>query len=255
MALKGTEGQFNYFTELLNLALEKTQAEYGALDLAYASMPMVQDRQLQLLDSGGIDLIWSITTRAREQNYLPIYVPLANGLFGYRLFLITSDNQDRFPANISNEQLKQLQAVQATDWPDVHILRANQFKVETETYQNCFWLLIRNYVDYFPRGVSEINGELHLYEDNGVIVEPNLALYYPNLMYFFVKKQNTALAQRLQLGLERAMKDGSFQRLLHQYLVANDVKHILASRRIIVLHNPDMSPKSLRIAKDLPNLQ
>ena len=253
--LDGTEKQYFYFRSLLKAALDATESQYGRAILYDEVIPMVQERQLQLLDSGKLNVMWSVTTPQREKDYLPIYESLVRGIFGYRVFLINRDEQATFSAISSLDQLKTLIAVQGTDWPDVTILRQNGLRVETDTYQNCFLLLLRNYVDYFPRGISEVNGELDLYSDKGLSIETKFAYYYPNLMYYFVAKDNMALAERIQQGLIQTRVNGTFKRLLDDYLQQTNVNNILSNRKIIRLNNDQMSEQSLKVALSITPIE
>ena len=73
-------------------------------------------------------------------------------------------------------------------------------------------------------------------------VEPTLALYYPLPVYFFVARDNTALAERLQRGLQRALTDGSLKALFLQYHGSLLRQVQLDKRRLFRLNNPGLPP-------------
>ena len=81
------------------------------------------------------------------------------------------------------------------------------------------------------------------------MVEQGLLLYYPTAEYFFVSRQNTALAARLEKGLRLAIEDGSFDKLFREHPINANAfgKANLLRRRIIRLDNP-LLPKDTPFA-------
>ena len=63
---------------------------------------------------------------------------------------------------------------------------------------------------------------------------------YPNAFVFVLNKHNRRLLKALELGFERAMADGSLQRLLQQRFFTPWLKrHLrLRERRMVVLSTP-----------------
>jgi len=97
--------------------------------------------------------------------------------------------------------------------------------------------------DYFPRGLYQIKNELDTYAEWGFAIVPDLALHYPNAIHFFVAKDNTALAKRIELGLIRAKADGSFEALNESF-----TQFIWARQQ---LQNPSLKRLSLQ-APEVP---
>lgn len=231
----------DYFMAMLKLALEKTP-EDGPWSLQPAEESMSQSRALQRLSEGdGIDVMWSVTSRAREQQNRAIRIPLLKGLMGYRLLLIRAEDQPWFRRVQTLDQLRELRAGQGHDWPDTEILRANGLSVESSAdYNSLFRMLKQGRFDYLPRAINEPWAELEARPDEGLAVEEELLLYYPTAEYFFVNPDNEALADRLERGLRRAIEDGSFDRLFREHPVnANAFGRAgILKRRVIRLDNP-----------------
>jgi hypothetical protein len=63
---------------------------------------------------------------------------------------------------------------------------------------------------------------------------------YP--VYYWVRKDNTVLADRISRGLQMALADGSFKRLFQTYYAKeiNDVQH--DRRKVFRLKNPLLPP-------------
>ena len=236
-----------YFLAVLQLALEKT-ADQGNIALQPASEAMTQSRALQRLSEGdGIDVVWSMTSIEREKQNRPIRIPLLKGLMGYRLLIIRAEDQSWFRRVQTIDQLRELRAGQGHDWPDTEILRANGLAVEaTVDYDSLFRMLQLGRFDYLPRAVNEPWEELALRPGRGLAVEEGLMLYYPTAEYFFVHRDNDALAERIELGLRRALADGSFDKLFREHPVNANAfgKANILKRRIIRLDNPLLPPET-----------
>ena len=237
-----------YFTDLLQAALKVTQEEFGELTLQASRDFVYQSRVLWLLEQGReFDVTWTMTSSEREQQVLPIRIPLMKGLLGVRLAIINDKNIDKFANIKSLEDLRGLTALQGHDWPDTKILHANGLQVKTAPqYSEMFRLISRGRYDYFPRGVLEIFAELETTPYKNLIAEPNLVITYPSPIYFFVNKDNKPLARRLEKGLRLLIDSGEFDRLFREH--PNHVKALAAmnleQRRVIRLKNPDLPPET-----------
>jgi hypothetical protein len=84
-----------------------------------------------------------------------------------------------------------------------------------------------------------------------LVVEPHVAVHYHQDAYFMVNRKNTRLAQDIHDGLERAILDGSFDKLFQQYFGARIRKAQLEKRTVIELQNPLLSPETLSIRPEL----
>ncbi len=230
-----------YFVRVLGLALQKTEATDGPFRLVESTVAVAGDRSLEAVAAGILDVDWRLTSKEREEQFLPVRFPLLKGLSGYRVLLIREGDQGRFDEVRTLEDLRKLKAGQGTGWLDVDILRANDLPVvEVEGYDTLFFLLAQGRFDYFPRNVSEIVEEARAHRDRGLAVERGLLLHYPVAEYFFVSPQKAALADRLARGLSLALRDGSFDELFrgfpsHKLVLEKVGEH---GRRILELRNP-----------------
>jgi len=244
-----------YYLALLELALNKTipDQDYQQLSLRPFKRIIYRKRAFELLRSGELDVIWSMTSRAREKKALAIKVPLLKGLLGYRIFIIRQGEQQRFSLINSLEQLRGLTAGQGPHWLDTKILQANGLEVVTaESYHSLFSLLQRKRFDYFPRGVHEPWHEIIAHKDKNLVVEEKLLLRYPAPFFFFVSNNNTALHQRIKTGLQMAIADGSLDLLLSNHPITEKIfsEANIAQRLIIDLSNPQLSPETKALLED-----
>lgn len=204
-----------YFYRLLLLAVAKTQHDWGRLEVQ--ELPyMLQDKRLRTaLSQGVVDVIWSPTSHEYEERMLPVRVSLLKDLNNYRLLLIRKGDQPRFSSIKGLRDLSKLRGGISPQWTDAKIMEHNKLTlVEAVGYQKLFKMLAANRFDYFSRGVYQINAEMKVYGHLGLIVEKELILSYPNEVYFFVRKNDYKLAERIEVGLTRALEDGSFDELL-----------------------------------------
>ena len=234
-----------YPLALLTLALEKTGVKYSLMP---SDRIMLQGKALrQLRENREVNVVWSMTDSQREKDLLPVRIPLAKGLIGWRVFLINEMNEGRFYAGMSKNELLKLVPISGEEWPDTKILQANGFNVFTvPSYGNAAEVLETNKADFFPRSVMEVLNEVNVGElPAEVKLEKNLAIYYPTALYFFVNKGNTTLARLIETGLQMAIEDGSFDALFmstyEESLKQLDLQH----RTTIVLDNtllPELTP-------------
>lgn len=227
----------SYPIALLKLSLRKAGDPYR---LAASAVRMQQGRSLRLLEQGkGIDLLWTVTSRAREQAFLPVRIPIDRGLIGWRLLLIRQQDRALFAPRTSAAALAGLRAGQGHDWPDTEVLRANGLSVTTSTsYERLFKMLQLGHVQYFPRAVTEVWDELDAHTEQPLEVAAGVVLHYPEALYFFVNKSNTALAAAIEKGLRIAIADGTMEALFQQYFGAAIARADLQRRTIVTLSNP-----------------
>ncbi|MBU3004749.1 transporter substrate-binding domain-containing protein [Paraglaciecola arctica] len=242
--------QKTYYVALLQLAIDKAEHKFGPASLQHLGTSMVYQRKLMSLNNGELDVMWTVTSKQREQELLPIMIPILKGLIGYRVMVIQDNKQQEFTRTQSIQKIKDMVAIQGTDWADTDVLRANGFQVETSNWSNSFYTsLSKGHYDYFPRSILEPWAELKKLQFKNLVVESNHLLYYPAAMYFFVQKDNKSLAQRLEYGLNQAIEDGSFDQLFYNY-PAHKValsRGKIGSRVIHTLSNPFL-PQSAPLA-------
>jgi hypothetical protein len=235
-----------YTQRLLELVLQRAYLTYR---VELNPIRMQQGRAIvRLKTNEGIDVLSTMTSTEREQEMLPIRIPIDKGLIGWRLLLINRTQASKFAAVTSLDGLKKLMAGQGADWPDTRIMRANDLSVYgTSNYDSLFNMLESERIDYFPRSVTEIWSELDLYQQR-LMVEPSLVLHYPTAIYFFVGKGNTRLATDITEGLEKMIADGSFEKLFQETFGDTIRRSRIKERRVLELKNPLM-PATLPVGR------
>lgn len=237
----------------------------GLLELAFSEidMPMelkitersaTQGRLKLEVMKGKYDIMWAASTAVDEADMLPIRIPMLKGLLGYRVLIIHAGDQQRFNDVATLDDLKAFSMGQALDWADTGVLKANGFEVVTSSnYPSLFNMLVARRFDAFPRGIMEPWGELAARDLPSLKVEDSLVLVYPMPFYFFVKKDNLVLAKLVELGLEKSLASGSFDRYFTHHLNAEFKLDptILEGRKHIYLTNPTLTPQTPLARKEL----
>lgn len=230
--------RYAYVIDLLKLVLDNTGGDYV---LKPSALPMTQSRIISDLKDGGgrIDVAWLQTSRAREEELLPVRFPIYQGLIGWRLLLIRSGDQQRFDGISGLADLAKLKVALGHDWPDVTIMGSAGLPVEKNaSYDGIFLQLAAARVDYLSRSVLEIGLEAKAHVAEGLIVEKGLMLHYPGAFYFFFSPGRPELAERIRTGLLRAHRDGAFEKLFQRHWARIIDEARLDRRRVIRLQNP-----------------
>ncbi|WP_241687757.1 transporter substrate-binding domain-containing protein [Janthinobacterium sp. 17J80-10] len=232
---------YDYRWKLLELVLGRT-ADMGApQQLVPYPEDVTQNRAMLLLQAGAIDVIALGTNAEREAMAQPIRIDILRGIVGYRVLVIRAADQARIARMDADTLRRQLSFGLNSQWADLPIMQANGFTVETSSsHENLFGMLTAGRFDAFPRGLNEAARELqerrHLYPE--LALEQGKALYFPYPIYFWVNRKNTALAKRIERGLQLTLADGTFRKLFESYHAAEIATLQKERRQVIRLPNP-----------------
>lgn len=245
---------------LVQLALTKTP-EYGEFQLI-RSEELSQGRALRELadDQSQLVDIANVATSAERESFLTaVPVPIDGGLLGFRVCVVLPESLPLFEGIRNLEDLQQsgIRIGQGSHWPDTPVLESNGIPVVTHArYEILFGMLRNERFECFARGVSEVLYDLEVAQNPNLVIEPNLLIAYPMPSYLFVAPNDQKTAHRLQLGLERAIHDGSFGWFLKNYYGRAVEVLDLDQRQVIALENPFLSEESRFIGRrTLENLR
>lgn len=231
----------HYPLALLDLALQKTGVRY---ELKPSLSPLRQGRALKRLEENlEVNVVWSMTDVQREQQLRPIRIPITRGLIGWRVFISHKDSAFLNAQINDMADLLTYKPVQGVAWPDTKILQANGFNVVTaRDYIEGTEIINNDLADFYPRSVVEVLQELNNQYSEDFRLRTGLAIYYPSAMYFFTNKQNATLSRLIETGLNRAIEDGSYEKLFTEFygeiIEQLDIKNSLYFR----LANPLLPP-------------
>lgn len=241
------EFRYLYYQELLNRILQITEGEFesaSANPFSPNSPEIPEERGLALLTQEHIDVVFLSTSNEREEQFRAIRVPLVKGLLGLRLLMIESSSQPHFDEiNTLEELIDQATIGSNPQWSDHWIHGAHGFQLrKSVSYEGLFKMLAHGQVHFLSRGFNEIWSELEHFkmESPTLTVENHLALYFHYPVYFFVRKNDETLAQRLTLGLSRMSESGEMDALFDKYFGEHLSRAKLAERKIFFLYNPQL---------------
>lgn len=204
-----------YYQSVLKLALDKTRESHGDYQLSFMDTIFTVDRILQIVAAGEqADIIWASVTPAREKKLRVVPTNLLRDFNNYRLLLVMNKKSHAF-RNIENiAGLKNFRAGNGARWTDSRIFEANGIPVTTAVqFNHLIKMLAANRFDYISRGLHEIDNDIKMFYSFDLAIAEGVVLKYktPVSYSFFVTKNNTALAERLEAGLLLAEQDGSFK--------------------------------------------
>ena len=232
--------------DVLRLALSKSSEGFNYVESSNSNANLVRNKNK--IKQGTLSVLWAGTSYSLEEELLAIRIPVLKGLLGHRIFIIREKEQPKFSKINQLKDLAKLIAGQGTFWEDARVLRSNNIPIVTSNkYQNLFPMLAGGRFDYFPRALHEPWVELKDYQKLDLAVEQNIMLVYPFAMYFFVSPDNVKLAKQIEVGLDRAIEDGSFDQLFfNNPMIKNALqKAKVSQRKIFYLTNPNMPAEML----------
>jgi hypothetical protein len=238
------EHKGDYVPALLSMILAASKAPDEVIDIIFSDHMFSQARwiaEVQKQDNNNV--LWTVTSKEREQLLRAIRIPLYKELWDTRLLVIRKQDEEKFAQIKNKNDLTMYMAGQGAHWPDNAILAANGLGVMLGSgTENLYKMLQAKRFDYFPRSIVELSSESHFFDASDLVVEKNILLSYSNPMYFFVNKKNKELAMRIEKGWEIIIKNGEFDKFFYS---DSQVKFALAElkrydRQIIRLDNPDL---------------
>ncbi|WP_082971509.1 substrate-binding periplasmic protein [Rheinheimera sp. SA_1] len=227
-----------YYIDLLQLALSYPCQQ--RFELKASNLDLPKKRAFDLMNAGqGIDVMFGSASIERVAEYRAVPFPLMRGLMGLRVALVSKDGLDTLKHVHTQAALARLRVGQFATWSDTEILRANQFNLEAGSdLDGLYQMLAKGRIDYFPRSVLEVQHDQQQYQHLQLQIDPHILLYYPTAVYFYVAKDNKALADTLLCGLEQAQQDGKLNKLFNQYYGGLLQQLQIDKRRVFTLHNP-----------------
>ncbi|WP_457418713.1 hypothetical protein [Roseateles sp. P5_E7] len=250
----------DYQFALLTLALDKTVKDYGPYQLSRVVQSYSTSRLRREINRGEVVNVHAGPWRPLEtsedklpERSLRVNLPILKDLLGYRRLLIRRDDLDRFRNIQHADELKALVVGQANGWVDVDIYRHNGYRVnDMPTPTSLFDMLARKRIDYIPISLTDAETALASRPDlaGQLMLLPDITLYFPLPVIFYVNIHEPQMAERLEKGLALARQDGSFERLFrssfaHELLLIRE-----GSAKRFVLTNPFV-PRELAVERSM----
>lgn len=238
------ERKGDYVPALLSMILTASKAPDEVVEIIFSDRMFSQARWIaEVQKQNNNNVLWTVTSKEREQLLRPIRISLYKELWDMRLLVIRKQDEEKFAQIKNKDDLTLHMAGQGAHWPDNAILAANGLGVTLGSgTENLYKMLHAKRFDYFPRSIVELSSESRFVDANDLVVEKNILLSYPNPMYFFVNKKNNELAERIERGWEIIIKNGEFDKFFYSDAQVKAALEQLKKydRQIIRLNNPDL---------------
>jgi hypothetical protein len=233
----------DYQVAALTLALQKTTPAYGPFSVLRVLDSMSTSRARLEVHAGKRINVHAGPWRdldagePLERSHL-IGTAVMGGLLGYRRLIVRKEDLPKYKS-ITEAQLKKLVAGQGRGWVDVAVLRHNGYQVEDSgNLATLLDMLINQRFDYLPISVIEADSLLHAQAADQLTLVPELTLYYPLPVVYYVSPGAPKLAERLEAGLAEAKSDGSLDELTARHF-KKEIQQVKASaHRCFILSNP-----------------
>lgn len=177
-----------------------------------------------------------------NRRLLPVPIPVTGGILGLRSGWTHRSQMARLATIRTRKDLGDIVLLQGLGWSDVDIFDAAGLRTFTARSEDLFRLVDHQRVQLFPRGIAELEREAQLMASStsDTSLDPHLLLAYPFAGFFYVSPDNQPLADAIQTGFERAIADGSYQRLVEELIFTPWLRRtlVLKNRRVIALANP-----------------
>lgn len=228
---------------ILQLALEKSGATSPHYHIETAP-DMNEARALKSIQEKAYPLairrFEARETLLNDKSLVVVRFPVYLGVMGYRVCYVNAKNAVAFGATENIEDLQKFKYGFVEGWRDVEIYKHNKYKVrESVSVSSLYKQLSVNRVDVVCRAVIELALEHKTVDELGNIVLDDSKLFlYHMPFFFFMHKDNQAIAKKIEQGLINAYEDGSYQKLWEE-LYAHHFENInIKNRKVIRLANP-----------------
>jgi hypothetical protein len=240
-------GWTDYMVELTERILKVTEDPKNPDKIIWLESLQAQERLVRNVSNGSyFDVIWTMTSREREDVARPLRMDIFKGVMGYRVLMVRKGDSQRFAEIKTIQDLMRLTFIQGHDYPDTPILRVVGLNVdEGSNYEPMISMLKNKRVDAFPRGMTEPWVEMHdLNMDKDVEVEPHLMIAYHAPCYFFFSKKDSKFYDRFARGFQKIREDGTFDEIFNKHYHEAVQRVNLAKRFIFYIDNPFLSDES-----------
>lgn len=235
-----------HHVELLTHVLSYSDVQYN---IGVNGQWLPKNRAFQELAEGKLHVVAGSLKQERVERFNAVPFPLLKGLLGWRINLVNAANQDALQGVQSIADLRTLTAGSRYVWSDTEILKANNLRVlNSESANALYKMLEKNRFDYFPRSALRIEEDFEKNKQLSIVIDKHILLRYPHAYVYYVNNW-PQLAKDIEVGLKRAMKDGSLDQIFSKYYGKQVNKLTRQSRTFIELENPQF-PLPALLAED-----
>ncbi len=240
-----------YRADLLKMILNEAKIKYN---LFYFQTRITNPEIVEKLKKGIITIATLGASKIKEEELIPIRIPIYKGLLGYRIFLINKKDQYKFNNIKTLNDLKKLTGAQGIGWTDLKVLRdAGLPQIELPRKIIYKILNIGGRIDYFGRAVNEAVGEFQTLKIKypNIAIEKRILLIYPFAMYFYISPKHPKLAEKLKSSFNKLFNSGRFDNFFYNnpYILSTIKKAKITNRIKFYLSNRYLSDKTKALSE------
>ena len=223
------------------LAITAAPDEPPSLDIDNTDYPAAIDESNIFIN--GADALVTVAGNPKfvEREKIVIETVIDKGLLGFRGLICTAQNASGLQACQNPEALQKFSIGIPDTWVDAELFRQNDFSVvEGGLLDDLFSRLTAGQFDFTSLGMNEIEAILAPFTSttDQVLTVPEIMIFYPMPLVFYVNPEKPELANRLESGLklveENGQLDAIFEKHYGDILQSMDMKN----RKVIQLDNP-----------------
>ncbi|MFT7558758.1 MAG: hypothetical protein ACI93R_000661 [Flavobacteriales bacterium] len=239
-----------YQVELLTLALDATRSTHGEYSISRVRRSYTTNRVRREINLGDVVNIrvgaWISEAQTDLETNIAAKVPILNQMMGFRSLIVHKDSLVKFAGINTAEQLQTLTAGQGRGWQDSAIYRHSNYQViEADDMDSLASMQGNKRFDYLPLAAIEAQSFIDKHPDIApkLAIVPELMVFYPYPIVFYLSSKQAYLAQRLELGLEALKEQGKITALLNKHFAEH--MRVIQSKntRYIMLENPFIPPE------------
>ena len=239
------DSRYEYPHQLLQKILDVTSTEYGHSNVKHAKSVMSRDRLLiSMLDGQQVHVVAEAPKSDWIKQLLVIRIPVRKGIQGYRLFFIHKKDRLAIAQVQSLKDLQQFKTGSGEGWSTASVMEKSGFEVVTgSSYDGLFHMLEKGRFATLGRGINEVYAEFEAQrEDHPLLtIDETLALHIPLPTYFFVTPKMPELARRIEIGLQRLLQNGEFEKLFLLHHKEMIEKSKIKSRKVFHIDNTNLT--------------
>lgn len=206
---------------------------------------LTQPRRLIELQAGRLDVAIVSSVSPLLSGLRVLRQPLRRGLLGLRLILTRPERAPGFAKLRQLDELRRWRLGYGADWADLPQMQALGLDVvPVSSYSGMFRMLEQGRIDWMHRGVNEVWAELDhpTLVPSGLVVVPDVALFFPLDDYFCVSPHHPELLPLLEQGFARVLQDGRYAQWFRQHFGRGLERAGLAQRQVLNLAGYGVPP-------------
>ena len=224
-----------YVESVLRLAIRQSG---NLIDLNIENVRVNAPQWRDALESGQLDVIWSVSTPDLERRFKRIPIDIYYGYMGLRVCVSNTEQSAKLKTVNSSDDLKGITFGSGIGWSDTMKFQSAGLNVIQDDLDRLVDKARDGIIDCFARGIFEPWDEHMKYLQRGItnlVINDTFAVRYPNPFYLYVNRNDGKTFKLLSEGLAKAVEDGSLEKTFKESRQYSQFdRYALIEQRIII---------------------